>query len=194
MIREEDTGATPLSPEEADGLRLTHVTTRGELNRWELDNITEAMAWVQREKPTDILNESFVRELHRRMFGTVWTWAGRFRKSDKNLGVAWPHVPEQVRSLCDDARVWLDLREERPDEIAVRVHHRLVSIHPFPNGNGRHARLMTDVLLQFVLHRPPFTWGRLDLTKPGNARARYLAALRRADRGDLGPLLEFARS
>ena len=187
-------GATPLDPDEAAGLLLTHVTTRGELDRWEQDNIIEAMVWLERTRPVDILNEKFVRELHRRMFGNVWRWAGRFRQSDKNIGGPWHQVPMGLKDLFDDARLWLDLREESPDQMAVRFHHRLVSIHPFPNGNGRHARMMADLLLENDLHRPRFTWGNDDLSQGGDARKRYIAALHAADGQDYAPLLAFVRT
>ena len=139
-------GATPIDPDEAEGLLLTHITTRGELDRWEQDNIVDAITWTNRAKPIDILNEQFIKELHRRMFSNVWKWAGRFRQSDKNIGGPWHQVPTSLRHLCDDTRLWTEERAEPDDMIAVRFHHRLVSIHPFPNGNGRHARLMTDLL------------------------------------------------
>ena len=187
-------GATPLDPNEAAGLLLTHVTTRGELDRWEQDNIIEAMTWLDRTRPADILNEKFVRELHRRMFGNVWRWAGRFRQSDKNIGGPWHQVPMGLKDLFDDARLWLDLREESPDQMAVRFHHRLVSIHSFPNGNGRHARMMADLLLENDLHRPRFTWGSDDLSQGGDARKRYIAALHAADGQDYAPLLAFVRT
>jgi Fic-DOC domain mobile mystery protein B len=187
-------GATPLDLDEAQGLRLTHITTRGELDRWEQDNIIQALAWLDKAKPSDILNETFIKTLHRRMFGDVWKWAGQFRHSDKNIGGPWHQVPSSVRNLCDDTRLWLDLRDESPDQIAVRFHHRLVSIHPFANGNGRHARLMTDVLLENVLKCPRFTWGSEDLSKPGDTRHRYITALHAADQQNYGPLLAFART
>ncbi len=186
-------GATPIDLDEAQGLRLTHITTRGELDRWEQDNIIQALAWLDRTKPADILNEIFIKDLHRRMFGDVWKWAGQFRHSDKNIGGPWHQVPTSVRNLCDDACLWMELREESPDQIAVRFHHRLVSIHPFANGNGRHARLMTDQLLENILKRPRFTWGSEDLSTPGDARHRYIAALQAADQQSYTHLLEFAR-
>jgi Fic-DOC domain mobile mystery protein B len=187
-------GATPIDPDEAKGLFLTHVTTRAQLDRWEQDNIIEAAAWLDRTRPTDILNERFVKELHRRMFGNVWRWAGRFRRSDKNIGGPWHQVPSRLRDLCDDARHWMELRDESPDQMAARFHHRLVSIHLFPNGNGRHARQMADLLLENVLHRPRFTWGGGDLSRVGDARQRYIAALHAADEHDYGPLLAFVRT
>jgi len=187
-------GATPLDPDEAGGLLLTHITTRGELDRWEQDNILEAMAWLSKTKPTDILNEPFVKELHQRMFGNVWGWAGHFRQSDKNIGGPWYQLSASLKNLCEDTSLWLELQEETPDEIGVRFHHRLVSIHPFPNGNGRHARLMTDVLLENVMGCPGFSWGSRNLSKVGDARHLYIAALQAADSHNYGPLLEFVRT
>ncbi len=194
MDLENPEGTTPIDPDEAEGLLLTHITTRGELDRWEQDNIAEAMVWLERTKPKNILNEDFVRNLHRRMFGNVWKWAGQFRKSDKNIGGPWWRVSTDLKNLCEDARFWTDLRKEPPDEIAVRYHHRLVSIHPFPNGNGRHARLMTDLLLENILDHPRFTWGSTDLFKAGGPRERYIAALHAADELNYQLLLEFVRS
>lgn len=187
-------GATPLDPNETRGLRLTHITTRGELNRWEQENIVEAIAWLERTQPEDILNESFIKELHKRMFGNVWSWAGKFRESDKNLGGPWHQVPMALTDFCNDARLWIELRKETPDQIAARFHHRLVSIHPFSNGNGRHSRLMTDVLLENVLREPRFSWGGRDLSRSGDQRKRYIAALRAADGMNYEPLLAFVRS
>jgi Fic-DOC domain mobile mystery protein B len=187
-------GATPIDSDDEEGLLLTHITTRGELDRWEQDNIVEALAWVDKTRPADILNEQFVKELHRRMFGNVWRWAGHFRRSDKNIGVTWHLIPTSLRDLCDDARLWIELQDESPDEIGVRFHHRFVSIHPFPNGNGRHARLMTDLLLLNVLNCSGFTWGSEDLSRAGNARQRYIAALHAADENNYEPLLEFVRT
>ena len=187
-------GATPIDPVEVQGLLLTHITMRGELDRWEQDNIAEALAWLDKTKPRDILNEGFVRELHRRMFGNIWKWAGQVRQSDKNIGVSWQQISITLRNLCDDIKLWIKRQENSLDEIAVRFHHRLASIHPFPNGNGRHARLMTDLLLENVLQRPRFTWGGQYLLKKGDVRRKYIASLHAADEYDYQPLLEFARS
>ncbi len=186
--------ATPIDLDEEEGLLLTHITTQGDLDRWEHDNILKALAWIEETKPTDILNEQFIKQLHKRMFGNVWKWAGQFRKSDKNIGVSWPEIPTSLKNLCDDVPVWIDAESESPEEMAVRFHHRLVSIHPFPNGNGRHARLMADILLENVLGGSPFTWGNQDLSRPSEFRSRYIKALQEADAGNLIPLLKFAKS
>lgn len=187
-------GATPLDPNEAEGLLLTHISTRGELDRWEQDNILEALAWLAKSKPKDILSETFIQTLHRRMFGHVWRWAGQYRHSDKNICVPWHQVTTSVKDLCDDARLWLRLRDESDDQMAVRFHHRLVSIHPFTNGNGRHARLMTDLLLENILKHPAFSWGGQSLSGVSDARREYIAALQSADRNDFAALMRFVRS
>lgn len=185
-------GATPI--EELEGLRLSHVTTREELNRWEHENISEAMRWLERRRQkAEILNEEFVRALHKRMLGKVWRWAGQFRRTNKNIGVHWAQIPLELKPLLDDTKYWIEHETYSPDEIAARFHHRMVLIHPFPNGNGRHARLIADVLLVDVLRREPFTWGKTDLNTAGNVRDAYIAALRAADNHDYNPLLDFVR-
>ena len=187
-------GATPIDPDEAGDLLLTHLTTRSELDRWEQDNIVEALIWLDKTTPTDILNEQFVKELHRRMFARVWKWAGHFRINDKNIGGPWYQISTNVKNLCDDVRLWIELQEYTPDEMAIRFHHRLVLIHLFPNGNGRHARLMTDLLLENILNCSRFTWGSENLSRAGNTRQRYIAALREADNYNYEPLREFVRT
>ena len=187
-------GATPLDTDESEGLLLTHITTHAELDRWEQDNIIEALAWLERTKPANILNESFIKKLHLMMFKHVWRWAGKFRHSDKNIGGPWYLISTSLKNLCDDASLWIELQEESPDELAIRFHHRLVFIHPFLNGNGRHARLMTDALLENVLKCPKFTWGSGNLVKSGDTRKRYIDALQSADGYDYEPLRKFVRT
>ena len=187
-------GSTPLDPNEREGLLPTSITTQGELNAFEQANIFEAERWALGRKHLDCLTDSFVRALHRRMLKRVWKWAGSYRTTNKNLGVDWPQVPAEVRKACADGCFWIEHHTYDWDELAARVHHRLVCIHPFPNGNGRHARLMSDVLLK-THGRRPFSWGSAEsLVVPGEVRAAYLAALRAADGRDFGPLLRFARS
>lgn len=186
-------GATPLDPDESEGLIPTHVTTREQLNRLEQENIIEAMHWLEAARPKDILDETFIRKLHHRMFGQVWKWAGQFRTSDKNIGIARERIGVELRELCEDAKAQIAHASYPPDEIACRFHHRLVCIHPFPNGNGRHARLLTDLLLEKLLHRPRFSWGGMNGIPAGSTRAGYLDALRAADKGDFRRLAEFVR-
>lgn len=187
-------GATPLNKDDIEGLLPTHITTRAELDRWEQDNINEALAWLENRKPKDILNEPFIKSLHRKMFGNVWKWAGKFRQSNKNIGVDWYQIPVELKKLCDDVEYWINNKTFSEDEIAARFHHRLVSIHLFPNGNGRHARLIADILLENVLDKRPFTWGNANLVTSGDDRDRYMKSLYAADKGDYKCLLEFARS
>jgi len=191
---DEPEGTTPLDPAESEGLLLTHITTRGELNRWEQNNILEAVKWLEREQPTDILNEGFARELHGMMFGRVWDWAGKFRKTDRNLGVPWPRIATDLHNLFEDAKAWTGSGQNDSGLHAVQLHHRMVSIHPFPNGNGRHSRLMADLFLTNILRCPRLSWGGGKLATKGEVRRRYIAALQAADQSDYEPLLAFARS
>ena len=188
-------GATPLDPDEAAGLVPTHITTQGDLNAWEQANILQGDRWAGRQKNRDLLDESFVRELHKKMFDQTWQWAGTFRKSNKNIGVDWPQISMKLRDLLDNTRYQIEHQVFDPDEIVVRFHHQLVWIHAFPNGNGRHARLMADILTM-RLGLPRMTWGggTVALTSVGAVRETYLTALRAADRGQLENLIEFARS
>jgi Fic-DOC domain mobile mystery protein B len=187
-------GATPLDPDEARGLLLSHITGRTELDRWEQENIAEAEAWAFRRTPRDILTEGFIKRLHKRMFGNVWRWAGEKRGSGKNIGVEAWLIDTGLRDLCADCTAWMEHSTYPPDEIAVRFHHRLTAIHPFPNGNGRHARLMTDILLVHLLKQPRFSWGHGNLINAGECRQQYITSLRAADRQDFNALLEFVRS
>jgi len=190
-------GATPLDPDELEGLRLSHITNRAELDRWEQDNIIEAETWAFRKtnatKDT-LLNVDFIRLLHKRMFRNVWTWAGEFRSSEKNIGVECWSIGSTLKILLDDVTFWIEHNAHSLDEIGAHFHHRLVAIHPFANGNGRHARLMADLLLVHLLNRPRFSWGSNNLVKAGDCRDHYIAALQAADLHDYAPLLEFVRS
>jgi len=186
-------GATPLDPDDAEDLLPGHLASRADLNAWEQANIAKAIDWLARRRVgRSVLSAEFVRELHRRMFDETWQWAGRFRTSGKNIGVPAHTIAPALRDLLDDVAFWVKHSTYATDEIAARFHHRLVQIHPFPNGNGRHGRLMADALLT-ELGAAPFTWGAGDLDWEGDVRARYLDALRRADAGDYALLLGFVR-
>jgi len=188
-------GATPLDPDEAAGLVPTHITTQGDLNAWEQANILQGDRWARRQKHRDLLDEGFVREFHKKMFDQTWQWAGTFRKSNKNIGVDWPQISLKLRDLLDNTRYQIEHQVFDPDEIVVRFHHQLVWIHAFPNGNGRHARLMADILT-VRLGLPRMTWGggTVALTSVGAVREAYLTALRAADQGQFERLIQFARS
>jgi Fic-DOC domain mobile mystery protein B len=186
-------GATPLSPDEIVGLKHKHVTTRGELDHLEQANIQSGMQWLKRHRSKDILNETFVRELHKQLLGEVWEWAWTFRKSGKNIGVDPIQISERLRMLLDDVRYWIENKTYSPEEIAVRFHHRLVHIHPFPNGNGRHARIMADALLAKVFEKRPIDWtGGQDLQGLSARRKEYIEALKKADGENYTPLFKFA--
>ena len=190
-------GATPLDPEESAGLRLSHITTRVELDRWEQDNIMKAATWAFRKKhlsAEEILCVDFLLKLHKQMLGDVWMWAGSFRSSEKNLGVSCWSIGPTLKNMLDDVKFWIEHKVYHPDEIATRFHHRLVSIHPFANGNGRHARLMADILLTHILKKPHFSWGSKSLVQAGDCRKRYILALQDADNRDYNSLLAFVRS
>jgi len=186
-------GATPLDSDEAAGLIPTSISTQSELNAFELANIADAERWALKRKRQDCLTEVFIRDLHRRMLNQVWRWAGTYRTSDKNIGVNWTQIPERILGLCGDGLYWIEHRTFAWDELGARFHHRLVAIHPFPNGNGRHARLMADVLLH-AHGEEVFSWGYQTLVDPMETRKRYLAALRAADDRNYGPLIKFVRS
>jgi len=186
-------GATPIDPDEMEGLMLRHITTREELNRFEQDNIDAALHWLEARRKSDILTEKFVKTLHQKMFGKVWKWAGIFRKSGKNIGVDWHTISAELHTLLQDVRFWIENKTYPVDEIAVRFHHRLVWIHLFANGNGRHARLVTDILLKEVLKQKPFTWNIKNINVEA-VRDQYLSALRWADNHDHSALLDFVRA
>lgn len=191
-LEPQDDAATPLAEEEKDDLIPGWITLRPELNEAEQANIVQGSEWALARR-RNVLDERFLCRLHQRMFGQVWRWAGEFRHSERNIGVDAYRIPSELRQLTDDCHYWIDQESYEPDEIAVRFHHRLVQIHPFPNGNGRHARLATDLLL-ISMNRPRFTWGQGNLVDVSIIRQQYIDALRAADRHDYGPLRDFVRS
>lgn len=191
---DEQDGQTPLEPDEKEGLIPRHIETKGGLNDWEQENILLAIKWLQRAKVAEVLTEGFCRDLHRRMFSKTWKWAGTFRKSDKNIGCDWTLVAVKQNQLFGNAKFWIEYETFPPDELAARFHHALVWIHPFPNGNGRHSRMMADALLK-QLGQKAFSWGGgASMVSVNEARVQYLAALRAADKSDFTKLLAFVRS
>jgi len=188
-------GNTPLSPDEQADL-IPNLATKEELNEFERANILVAYDWAltpRNLRRQDPMTEPYIRDLHRRMFDQTWKWAGIYRTTEKNIGIAPYRIHEALGILLGDTRYWLEHKTFPPDETAVRFHHRLVFIHPFANGNGRHARLMADVLVRRQA-RPLFTWGGADIARHGDFRRRYIEALQAADKNDIQPLLAFARS
>ena len=189
-------GQTPLDEDEKEGLLIPTIATRGELDEFEQQNIEQALLWTLSRsfKPDAIFTEDFIRAVHKRMYGTVWVWAGEFRKTNKNIGVDKWQIPTGLKYLLDDVRFWYTNNIYNPDELAIRFKHRLVSIHCFANGNGRHSRLMADIIIEKIFKRPVFTWGAASLVKQGDTRTAYLNAIRAADKGDFKLLIEFARA
>jgi Fic-DOC domain mobile mystery protein B len=185
-------GSTPLTEEELEQLIPSYITLRYELNEAEQSNILDAEEWAFLRK-RNVLSERFLDNLHKRMFGRVWRWAGEHRQSNKNLGIDAYRVPTELRQLLEDCRYWINNATYEPDEIAARFHHRLVWIHAYPNGNGRHARLATDLLL-VGLELNPFSWGRVNLIDASKTRTEYIAALRAADKHNIELLLKFVRT
>jgi len=186
-------GNTPIAAGELDAL-IPNLSSQEELNEWEMQNILKAEEWcfgrvLKTENP---FTDQFIRKLHQKMFADTWKWAGTYRKTEKTLGVPVHQIRETLKTLLDDAQYWSNNGTFELDELAIRFHHRLVFVHPFPNGNGRHARLMADFIV-VRNGRQRFAWGRKNLTSAGQIRAQYIDALKQADGGNITPLLKFAR-
>ena len=187
---------TPLDEDEKGNLLIKTITTHGELDEHEQLNIEKAVQWTiqSRFKPEKILTEEFIKTLHKKMLGEVWTWAGEFRKSEKNIGVEWINIGVELKYLIDNTKYWIENKTYPPDEIAIRFKHRLVNIHCFPNGNGRHSRIMADIIIESVFGKDVFTWNQLNMVQADETRKKYIAAIREGDKGNIKPLLEFARN
>jgi Fic-DOC domain mobile mystery protein B len=196
LIIEYIDGQTPIDEEEKDGLLIESITNRGELNEFEQYNIEKAIEWILSKSFSSetILTEIFIKELHRRMFNEVWEWAGSFRKTNKNIGVDKYEIGVSLKNLLDDSIYWLNNKTFGEDEFAIRFKHRLVQIHCFPNGNGRHSRLMADVIISQIFKKTKFTWGSGDINKLGNTREKYIKAVQQADNENINPLLDFSKS
>ena len=192
-IFEADDNSTPLTAEEKDGLKLKWITLRSELNEAEARNIAQAQVWLMSNKNKEFCSDTFLRELHKKMFGDVWKWAGNYRTSERNIGVAPYQIPIKLMQLFDDVKFWIENKTYSNREIAVRLHHKLVQIHPFPNGNGRVSRLMADLVLE-KLEGSKLYWGNTNLVNVSEIRSSYIEALRKADAGDYTDLLEFTKS
>lgn len=190
-----DEGQTPLEDEELEGLKIPSISTKGELNEHEALNIEKATIWIIKSKfkVDEIFTEKFIRKVHKRMYGDVWKWAGEFRRSNKNIGCEWIQVPIELKRLCDDVIFWVKNKTYSSEEIAIRFKHRIVSIHCFPNGNGRHSRLMADIIMESIFNEDIFSWNQSSLVKADETRKSYIKSLRKADCGDVNDLIVFAR-
>ena len=185
-------GATPLDADELEGLKFSHIQTREELNQVEQANIQEGFKWLKKQvKKTNFLSREFITTLHQKLFGQVWTWAGTFRQTEKNIGIDPLRISSELHKLLDDANYWIKHATYSREEFAAHFHHRLVSIHPFPNGNGRFARIMTDVVLVNYLNEPGINWGANALLSDNQHRENYIQALRMADKYDYKELIQF---
>lgn len=193
---EYEDGQTPLSEEEKRGLKIKTISTHSELDEHEQRNIEKAIEWTIHSNFSNnqILSEQFIRDLHKKMFSEVWKWAGSFRLSEKNIGVPWVRVGTELRQLLDDTKYWINNNTYQADEAAVRFKHRLVNIHCFPNGNGRHSRIMADIIIETIFDREVFTWHYSNMVKADDVRLKYIAAIREGDQGNIKPLIEFARN
>lgn len=189
-------GQTPLDEEEKEGLLIKTITTRTELDEFEQHNIEKAMLWLRKKKfkSAELLSEKMIREFHRRMYADVWKWAGTFRKTDKNIGIEKHAISTALRQLVDDCNYWIEQRSFPEEEIAIRFKHRIVQIHCFANGNGRHSRLMADAMMEKIFNLPLFTWGSANLSSNSNTRINYIKSLKQADAGNYKDLLAFAKS
>lgn len=189
-------GQSPIDEDEKEGLKIRTISTRGELDEFEQKNIEKAIEWTYKNKfdYTEILTEDFVSKVHKQMFNEVWEWAGKRRNTNKNIGVDKFQIFIELKNLLDDCKYWIENQTYEKDEIAIRFKHRLVKIHIFPNGNGRHARLCADILISHVFKKPVFTWGNTSLSKMSDTRRNYLNALYQADDEVYYPLIQFARS
>lgn len=189
-------GQTPLEEEEKEELKIKTISTRGELDEFEQANIEKAIEWSLKSNPNNekILTVTFIKEVHKKMFSEVWGWAGTFRKTNKNIGVDKYQIEIELTKLMDDCKFWIENKNFSEDEIAIRFKHRMVKIHPFPNGNGRHSRLCADILISKGLKKEIFTWGSRNITDQGETRTKYLNAIYQADKENIKPLIEFSRT
>ncbi len=189
-------GQTPLDDDEKEGLKIKSITTQGELDEFEQLNIEKAVEWTIHTKLRleKILTEKFIKDLHKRMYGDVWKWAGEFRKTEKNIGIPWTKIGIELKILLDDSKYWIDNETFPPEEIAIRFKHRIVSIHCFPNGNGRHSRMMADIIMESIFGGEIFSWHQSNMVKANETRKKYISSLKEADNGNYNNLIEFAKN
>lgn len=189
-------GQTPLEEEEKEDLKIKSITKQKELNEFEQLNIEKAVEWMINAKLNHerILNVKFIKDLHKKMYGDVWKWAGEFRKTEKNIGIKWTQIGIELKNLIDDTIFWIENKTYSPVEIAIRFKHRIVAIHCFSNGNGRHSRIMADIIIESIFEKEIFTWHQSNMVKGDETRKEYINALKEADNGNIHPLIKFAES
>tara|TARA_R110002033_G_scaffold28871_2_gene64818 strand:- start:24840 stop:25418 length:579 start_codon:yes stop_codon:yes gene_type:complete len=189
-------GKLLIDEDEKEGLKIKSITTQNELDEFEQYNIEKAVEWTMRVnlKPDKILTEKFIKDLHKKMYGDIWRWAGEFRKSNKNIRTNWTQIGIELKNLIDDTKYWLENNTYSPEEIAIRFKHRIVAIHCFPNGNGRHSRMMADIIIEAIFGKEIFSWHKSNMVQADMTRKVYITALREADNGNINPLIEFAKN
>jgi Fic-DOC domain mobile mystery protein B len=189
-------GQTPLDEEEKEGLKIKSISTQGELDEFEQLNIEKAIEWTihTKLKPERILTEKFIKDLHKKMYGDVWKWAGEFRKTNKNIGINWTQIGLELKNLIDDTKYWIENKTFSPEEIAIRFKHRIVAIHCFPNGNGRHSRIIADIVIESIFGKDIFSWNKSNMVKADETRKVYIKALKEADNGNINALIKFAKN
>ncbi|MDX1545004.1 MAG: mobile mystery protein B [Christiangramia sp.] len=189
-------GQTPLDEDEKEGLKIKSITTQGELDEFEQLNIEKAVEWTihTKLKPEKILTEKFIKDLHKKMYSDVWKWAGEFRRTEKNIGIPWTQIGIELKILLDDSKYWIDNNTFPAEEIAIRFKHRIVSIHCFPNGNGRHSRMMADIIMESIFGKEIFSWHQSNMIRANETRKKYISSLREADNGNFNELIEFAKN
>ena len=186
-------GSTPLDHDQVIGIRFSHLTTMGELDEIEDLNIQKGMEWLNRQKGDDYLSTEFLCKLHERLFGDVWKWAGKFRTSEVNISKYRPYdIGPQLKNFFEDIKLWIEGGSMSWDEISAEAHHRLVTIHPFPNGNGRTTRIYTEYL-QKRNQQPVSSWGASLAHDSKARRDLYIQSLRNADKGNFEALIAFMR-
>lgn len=187
-------GQTPLNEDEKEGLLIKTISTMQELDEFEQLNIEKAIEWTIRTnfKTEKILTEEFIKRVHLKMFGETWKWAGEFRKSEKNIGISWIIIGIELRNLLDDTKFWIKNKTYSEQEIAIRFKHRIVKIHCFPNGNGRHSRIMADIIMENIFKKETFSWGFKNRLQADEMRKNYIKALKEADNHNINSLIDFA--
>lgn len=186
-------GSTPLDHDQIKGIRFSHLTTMGELDELEDINIQKGLEWLNHQKTDDYLSMEFLCKLHEKLFGDVWKWAGKFRTVEVNISKYRPYdIGPQLKNFFEDVKLWIDHGKMSWDEISAEMHHRLVSIHPFPNGNGRTTRIFTEYV-QKRNKQPVTNWKASLNHKPDERRKNYIKALQSADKEDFSLLIEFMK-
>lgn len=197
MIIDEPEGSTPLDPDDMEGLKYAHVTTREQLNELEQANILAGQMWASHRTDLtvdSIFSTDFVLDLHQNLFGDVWKWAGSTRTRELSIGCDPLQVRVNLGNFLEDAKLWIQYGHYSNLELCARIQHKLVEIHPFPNGNGRHSRIFTDVVRIFLLEEPPLKWAKGDLANVSDERRAYISCLKEADKGNFAPFVEYLES